>query len=78
MKKLMAICAATFMLACVATSCSKMCQCTVSYELLGTTYSETIKDIDLSGSTYNCSTYGDFLDDTYADYTNVKIDCKKQ
>ena len=78
MKKLKANIVATFMLACVATSCSKMCQCTVSYELLGTTYSETIKDIDLSGSTYNCSTYGDFLDDTYADYTNVKIDCKKQ
>lgn len=40
MKKLMAICAATLMLAGIATSCSKNCECTSTYE--GVSYTEEI------------------------------------
>lgn len=79
MKKLMAIFGATLLLASVATSCSKVCQCTVSYDVLGTTISETINDIDLKGTTYkNCNAYGEALNSTYVAYSNVKVDCKKQ
>ena len=79
MKKLMAIIGATFMLACVATSCSKVCQCTITGTVGGTSFSQTINDIDLSGSAYkNCNAYGDALNASYTYVEGVKIDCKKQ
>lgn len=79
MKKLMAICAATLMLAAVASSCSKICTCTVEYGIGDSTFSSTINDIDLKGTSYkNCKAYGDALQSTYNMYSDVKIDCKKQ
>ena len=79
MKKLMAICAATLMLAGVATSCSKVCQCTVSGTVEGITYSQTISDIDLKGTSYkNCNAYGKDLNAAYSYVDGVTVDCKKQ
>ena len=79
MKKLMAICAATLMLAAVATSCSKVCKCTITGTVGGATFSQEINDIDLSGTAYkSCSAYADALNSTYTYVEGVKIDCKKQ
>ena len=79
MKKLMAIFGATLLLASVATSCSKVCKCTITGTVGGTSFSQEINDIDLSGTAYkSCSAYGDALTSTYTYVEGVKIDCKKQ
>lgn len=68
MKKLMAIIGATLMLAGVATSCSKTCECVTTTDGISTTSEVTIK----SGK---CS-------DMNAEVTNmgitVKTECKKK
>lgn len=72
MKKLMAICAATLMLAGVATSCSKVCECTVSYE----GYSET-GEIDLSETNYkNCNSYAQAVENLYGGL--YQVSCKRK
>ena len=75
----MAIFGAAMLLAGVATSCSKVCKCTITGTVGGTTFSQEINDIDLSGTAYkSCSAYGDALNSTYTYVEGVKIDCKKQ
>ncbi len=75
MKKLFAICAATLMLAGIASSCSKVCECTVAYGGISTT-----SEVDLSGSGYkSCKAYNDVLQAQYAGISdNVTIDCKRK
>lgn len=72
MKKLMAIFGATLMLACVATSCSKVCECTFDYGGAYTTTSE----VNLKGTGYNCKTYAEYLDN--ASLGTYKVECKKK
>ena len=73
MKKLMAICAATLMLAAVATSCSKDCECTVSYE----GYSATT-EIDLTNSGYkNCNAYAEAVQNA-SGVAGYEVTCKRK
>ena len=71
----MAIFGATLLLAGVATSCSKICDCTVTGD---GGYSYTINDVNLKGSSFkNCNAYADYLNDQYNYIGGVKVDCKK-
>ena len=73
MKKLMAICAATLMLAAVATSCSKVCECTVSYE----GYSATT-EVDLTNSGYkNCNAYAEAVQNA-SGVAGYEVTCKRK
>ena len=74
MKKLMAICAATLMLAGIATSCSKVCECTVSYE----GYSATT-EVDLTNSGYkNCNAYAQALENAASGVAGYEVTCKRK
>ena len=73
MKKLMAICAATLMLAGVAASCSKVCECTASYG--GYSYTD---DVDLTNSGYkNCAAYANALEQA-ASVDGYTVTCKRK
>ena len=77
MKKLMAIFGAALLLAGVATSCSKICTCTVTGTVDGESFSETVEDINLNGSSFkNCNSYGKALNSAYAYVSGAKIKCK--
>ena len=68
MKKLMAICAATLMLAGIATSCSKTCACTTTTAGISAESEVTIK----SGS---CA---DMNSETTAYGVTTKVECKQK
>lgn len=73
MKKLMAIFGAALLLAGVATSCSKVCECTVSY--MG--YSATT-EVNLEGSGYkNCNSYAQAVENAAVD-DDYKVTCKRK
>ena len=75
MKKLMAIIGATLLLAGVATSCSKTCECTATYD--GVSYTETV---DLSSTNYkNCSAYAKAIRDlSGGDLDGATFTCKSK
>lgn len=74
MKKLMAIIGATFMLACVATSCSKVCECTVTAMGVSTT-----TEVNLENSGYkNCNAYADALKSAAGGVVDYDVVCKRK
>ena len=74
MKKLMAIFGATLLLAGVATSCSKVCECTLTDEVSGA--SVPLEEVNLKGTGFkNCNTYADYLNDNSI---YGKVECKKK
>lgn len=68
MKKLMAICAATLMLAGIASSCSKVCECTTTSGGISTTSEVTIKNGSCSDMDSEVTNMG----------ITVKTECKKK
>ena len=73
MKKLMAIFGAAMLLAGVATSCSKVCECTVSVMGVSTT-----TEVNLQNSGYkNCNAYADALQSA-AVVSDYEVVCKRK